>query len=150
MDANKVLSKNGKIGGLLLAAGLILIGTGIAIRLLAPGSAINPKWFEGVGILFAGWSIYYLVRYFQTRKNPLAARRAAVEDQDERNRTIRHHAASTAFIFTMAVATIALMVYSNMTASTRGPDPYWFFLAFLVIAPMAVYVAAFFWYQNRS
>lgn len=136
-------------GWALLAAGLIFLLVGVALRLALPGSAVNPKWVMAFGVLFSGLAIVDLAKTLTARLDPKAARRMVIEEKDERSRALRDRAGHAAFIFSIGVACLVLLVYSSATWKAPGFDPVWAYLAFTVLGPGLVYIFSLIWYNSR-
>jgi uncharacterized membrane protein len=148
-NLSATIRRRNRLGWGLLALGFVLILTGVGIRIFAPDSAVNPKWLESFGIFLVGCAAAFLVKVFQALKDPLAARRAVIEEQDERRLSIRNRAGNAAFIFSMGTAYLALMIYSLLSSSRPGFDPLWLYLAFAVLGPGAVYVICLIHYNQK-
>lgn len=65
-----------------LAAAFIL--TGVCLRIFFLAAPLEPKWFEVTGILLGGWAVAPISRMLRARVDPVRARRAEIEDRDER------------------------------------------------------------------
>lgn len=131
-----------KLGWMLLVFGAVLLAAGAIYRQVTPDAAMIGKLVVSFGIFFAGWGLISLSRGLAALKDPQAARRMAIEEQDERNLAIRDRAGYGAYIFSAVAAAVGLIVYSWLSRDQPGFDPLWWYLAFLVIAPGLYYVIA--------
>ncbi len=134
----------------LLAGGIVLFLVGLAVRVFAPSSTLNPKWIESFGIFFAGWGIISLSRYVLAARDPLALKRLKNEEQDERVLAIRQRAGNTTFLFMYLLSCLALVTYSVATAGQNDMDPLSLYLGFLVIGPGLVYVICLWKYSREQ
>lgn len=125
----------------MLGAGLLLLALSFALPALLPGSMMNFKWVGGFGILLIGWGGTFLARYLLATRSPETARRAIIDDTDERNRAIRHQAGNLAFLVTFLTSSVALIIYSAMTRG-QPADALWLYMAAVVIVPSIIYVIA--------
>jgi hypothetical protein len=141
--------RNNTPGWLVLIAGIVLFTAGLLIRLFSPGTIADTRLIEGLGLLLTGWGIVPFVRTISRRKNPVAAHRNQLAESDERAIILRNQAAFVSLMFNEATSSILLVIYSAMTRGQTGFDPIWFALAFLVIAPMLVFVTCVSW-LNRA
>lgn len=130
-------------GWLLIIFGIGLFVAGILMRAYSPSIATYSHLLEGLGILVFGWGIVPAIRDLSSRLNPSAARRDHLVEGDERGIAIRNQAAFSAFIFANATTGLTLIVYSALTRGQPGFDPLWYALAFLVIAPIVVYIVIY-------
>jgi hypothetical protein len=137
------------LGWIVVGVGILLFITGIALRTFQPGTIADTRLLEGFGLLLAGWGIIPVVRSLSARRNPTAARRTELAEKDERAAAIRNQAAYAAFLFTMAVSSFVLLIYSAFTRGQTGFDPIWFAFAMLVIAPALVYVGMMVWLNRQ-
>lgn len=140
-STNAVLKRKISQGWAMLGAGLLLLALSYALPALLSADAGSYKWVGGFGILLIGWGGTSLARYLLAARSPETARRAIVNDLDERNRAIRHQAGNLAFLVTFLTSSAALIIYS---AITRGQpaDALWLYMAGVVIVPSIVYVIA--------
>jgi hypothetical protein len=138
-----------RLGWGFLAMGVLFIAGGIVIRLYAPASGVNPKWFEAPGILFAGWGGMMVARYLLAGANLQAAHRLAAEESDERSRALRSRAGNAAFTFWMVFASLALVSYSLWSMNQGGFDLLWIYMALAVITPGLVYTVVLVWLHSR-
>lgn len=97
------------------------------------------KLAEGIGIFTIGVGIWKLVQYINYTKNPTALRKARVESMDERKLWIRYHAGYNAFLFSVVVTYLALLIV-GMAPSAIDLNNAWTALAGIVIGLMAVYI----------
>lgn len=97
------------------------------------------KLAEGIGIFTIGIGIWKLVQYINYTKNPTALRKARVESMDERKLWIRYHAGYNAFLFSVVVTYLALLIV-GMAPSAIDLNNAWTALAGIVIGLMAVYI----------
>jgi hypothetical protein len=142
------LQRRIRLGGMLMAAGALLLAVSLLLPLLLPGSMINFRWVGGFGILFLGWGGIYFSRHLMARRNPETARRLLAEERDERNVAIRHRAGYYAFLFYFLSSGFALVIYSAMT---RGQDVngLWVYMALMTILPPVFYVGYLFWLEKQ-
>lgn len=134
-----------RLGWALIAAGFILGLTGILLRALIVDLPFNPRIVTGLGILLIGLGAASLMRYVVARRDPKAARRAAIESRDERMQLIRARAGNRAFWVSTALAYTLLMWVSfadNGSLPVLNDDALWFSLAAVVVIPFGVYVAS--------
>lgn len=136
-------------GWIAVCAGIGLFITGIALRIFLPGTIADTRLLEGFGILFTGLGIIPLSRSLSARRNPAAARRSLLIENDERAVTIRNKAGFVTFLFSMVINNIVLITYSALTRGQTGIDPLWFTLIFMVIAPVLVFAGIMLW-LNRN
>lgn len=136
-------------GWLLLGLAAAFILTGVCLRIFFPAAPLEPKWFEVIGILLGGWAVAPISRMLQARVDPVRARRAEIEDRDERIHALNDHAASLAYSASLILSIAVLTVYSLATQSVPGFDPLWFALSALVVAPALVYVGALAWLNHN-
>ena len=136
-------------GLIALAAGIVLFSAGLILRKTVPGTIADTRLLEGLGILLAGWGIIPLIRAITARHDPAAARRAMLEEGDERAMEVRHRAGYIAFMVSSAASAVVLIGYSAFTRGVTGFDPVWIALVFLTICPMIVFAVVMAW-NNRG
>jgi uncharacterized membrane protein len=141
MKNNKITTTGRRAyGWLLIAIGIALFVTGLLVRNFVPETPVDSHLLEGLGILIFAWGVIPVSRQLSARRDPLAARRSQLAEEDERALSIRNQAAYIAFLFANVTTAITLIVYSAYTRGQTGFDPLWYAMAFLVIAPMLVFV----------
>lgn len=138
-STNAVLKRKISQGWAMLGAGLLLLALSFALPALLPRSLMNFKWVGGFGILLIGWGGTFLARYLLAARSPETARRAIIDDTDERNRAIRNQAGYVAFMVTFLTSSVALIIYSALTRG-QPTDALWLYMAAVVIVPSIVYV----------
>lgn len=138
-STNAVLKRKISQGWAMLGAGLLLLALSFALPALLPRSLMNFKWVGGFGILLIGWGGTFLARYLLAARSPETARRAIIDDTDERNRAIRNQAGYVAFMVTFLTSSVALIIYSALTRG-QPADALWLYMAAVVIVPSIVYV----------
>ena len=139
----QTISNKVRLGWLLLALGALVVTIGIFTELQFAGSAYNYRLVTGLGIVLVGAGIGYLVRYRLALKNDQAARRLAIEEQDERTVLINSRAGQRAYWFSAALAYAGLLwvsFASHGSLPALSGDALWYFLAACVLAPFGVYV----------
>lgn len=140
MKNTKIINThNQKYGWLLIVIGIVFFVSGLLIRNFIPETPIDSHLLEGLGILLFGWGIIPVSRLLSARRDPLAARRNQLAEEDERALSLRNQAAYIAFLFANAATAITLLVYSASTRGQSGFDPLWYAMVFLVIAPILVF-----------
>ncbi|BCY19450.1 hypothetical protein hrd7_32990 (plasmid) [Leptolinea sp. HRD-7] len=125
-----------------LTAGIVIFTAGLILRKTTPGTIADTRLLEGLGILLAGSGIVPLIRAIAARRNPAAARRAMLEEGDERAMAIRHRAGYISFMVSSALSAVVLVGYSAFTRGQTGFDPLWIALVVLTVAPMIVFALA--------
>lgn len=131
-----------RIGGLLLAAGLLVALAGIVAEILFEFPSDNYRIITGLGILMIGIGVGYLVRYGAALKNEESARQLSAEERDERTVLIRARAGNRAYWVSAAVIYGGLMWTSfaiNGALPALSGDVLWTFLATAVLVPFGVY-----------
>jgi hypothetical protein len=140
----KWIASRVRLGWALLILGILTIIAGIIFELNLTHLPYNFRLVTGLGILFAGGGIGYLVRYIAALKDAQSARRLAIEEQDERSVLIRTRAGNRAFWVSAALVYLGLL-WASFASSGSLPalagDVLWFFLAACVLVPFAVYIA---------
>lgn len=142
---NKWINRQARLGGWLLAGGIIVVAVGAALELTQADLPFDARLVTALGILLLGGAAAYLVRYRSARKDPTAAQRLITEESDERNQLLRQRAGSRAYTASLVLAMIGLMWVSWAANGSLPPvsdDLLWYFLAGLVIAPGLVYLAS--------
>lgn len=134
-----------------LIMGAVIFLVGLAVRRYLPGLPLQPAVIEGIGVGFLLFTLINLIRLrLVAKKQPLSLQRELVEEQDERNRSIRGRAGRNGFIVAMALNFLVLFVYSYATQDQPGFDLLWFALAGMFIVPMLVYIISEMVLQNRE
>ena len=111
-----------RMGWILLAVGVVIALVGVLFEMRFADLVYNYRIITGLGILFAGIGIGYLVRYHSALKDEQSARRLSVEERDERTVLIRARAgnrAATSCRFSMAATACSTAPCWN-TATARG------------------------------
>lgn len=140
-STNTALKRKISQGWTMLGAGLFLLALSFALPALLSAGDPNFKWLGGFGILLIGWGGTHLARYLLAARSPETARRAIVEDTDERNLAIRNQAGYTAFMVTFLASSFTLIIYSAMTRG-QPVDALWLYMAAVVLVPSMVFVIA--------
>jgi peptidoglycan/LPS O-acetylase OafA/YrhL len=136
---NNNQNRKKNINWLFLIVGLVLLAADFGIKFFMPGTPLYYRTVGTVGVLILGWAVIGLVKYTQSKMDPEAARRMNIEETDERNLSIRNKAGYYAFIFSISLSILALLIYSYLN-SGPGFDLPWFYLAAMVLIPGAVYI----------
>lgn len=129
-----------RIGWGLLLFGVVLVVVGVVYRQVMPDAALLGRLVMTFGIFFGGWGLLSLNKNILAFRDPKAARRLAIEAQDERSLSIRHRAGYEGFVFAMVASAVGLLVYSVLTQDQKGFDGLWWYLAFMVVGPGIFYV----------
>jgi len=141
---NWILSKF-RLGWIFLAVGVVIALVGVLFETRFSDLAYNYRIITGLGILFIGIGIGYVVRYRSALKDEQSARRLSVEERDERTVMMRARAGNRAYWVSAALIYIGLM-WASFAANGDLPDlagnTLWFFLAGCVLIPFGVYVAS--------
>lgn len=145
------INRRVRIGWILLASGLVVGASGVAIQLMIQDLSFNPRIITGLGFLLIGLGVGNLARYGFVRNDPQATRRLAYEARDERLRLIRSQAGHRAFWVTMTMVYALLMWVSyadigHLPALTA--DALWYYLAAVVVLSFGVYVVSQY-YDNK-
>lgn len=134
-----------RIGWLLLAGGLALLGGSVIAGHANPGSGFDVRVVGGLGIAVGGIGLAFVVRYGMALRDEAAAHQVIVEERDERQVLIRQRAASRAY-WTSATLVYAGLMWSSFAANGQLPalegDGLWNFLAAAVLLPFAVYLGS--------
>jgi uncharacterized membrane protein len=137
----------------LFVLGGICILTGIFFDDIVFSPVMNGKIIMGIGIVLAGLSFAYIVRYIAFRKDPLTAQRMETNERDERTLSIRRRAGNGAFIASMILAGFSLFTYSLVSYPVLAVqiefDWVWLMLAVQVIVPMLVYITGLVRYEGK-
>lgn len=134
-----------RIGWMFLAVGILVTIVGIfaEVQYLSPSN--NVRIITGLGILFIGIGVGYLVRYGPALRDEQSARRLAAEERDERTVMIRNQAGNRAYWLSTALVYCGLM-WTSFAASGGLPelsgDKLWYFLAACVVLPFGAYIAS--------
>jgi hypothetical protein len=147
LETNK--SANRPLGWIAVIAGILIFIAGIVLRTIQPGTIADTRLLEGFGILLTGWGIIPAFRSLKKQRNPSAAHRSELDEKDERAVAIRNQAAYIAFLLNLGASSIMLLLLSASTRGQSGFDPVWFGLAFLVIAPVAVFTGMRIWLNRK-
>ena len=141
---NWILSKI-RLGWIFLAVGVVIALVGVLFEMVYSHMVYNYRLVTGLGILFMGIGIGYLVRYRSALKDEKSARRLSIEERDERTVMIRARAGNRAYWVSAVLIYIGLM-WASFAANSDLPDlagnTLWFFLAGCVLIPFGVYVAS--------
>ena len=141
---NWIMSKI-RLGWIFLAVGVVIALVGVLFEMVYAEMVYNYRIITGLGILFIGIGIGYVVRYRSALKDEQSARRLSVEERDERTVLIRVRAGNRAYWVSAALIYIGLM-WASFAANGDLPDlagdTLWFFLAGCVLIPFGVYVAS--------
>jgi hypothetical protein len=142
-----------RLGWLLLVLGIVVAVAGIVAKLVSPPPPFNERIITGVGILFLGVGIAYLVRYHAALKDENSAKRLTAEERDERAVFIRSRAGNRAFWVSTGLVYIGLM-WSSFASRGDLPaldgDTLWFFLAGAMLVPFIVYIVSLFLDEQNS
>lgn len=134
-----------RMGWMFLAVGAIVAIAGTFTELQFANLPYNFRIITGLGILFAGIGIGYLVRYRAALKDEQSARRLTVEERDERTVLIRIQAGNRSYWVSTALIYIGLM-WASFAANGGLPaltgNTLWFFLAAGVLIPFGVYITS--------
>ena len=152
-NRTKWISTRIHMGWVFLAVGAFVAVMGIFIELQYSSLPYNFRIITGLGILFAGIGIGYLVRYRAALKDEQFARRLTVEERDERTVLIRARAGNRAYWVSTALIYIGLMWASfavNGGLPDLSGDTLWYFLAAGVVIPFGVYIASILVDQRNS
>jgi hypothetical protein len=151
MNMKNLNSKTPRLnaGVLALVGGILLFAVGLVLRLTFPGTIADTRLIEGLGIFLAGLGIIPLIRAASARRDPAAARRTMLNENDERALELRHRAGYIAFLFSSAVCAVFLIVYSALTRDIPGFDPIWAGLVFITVSPMIVYAVTTIWLERK-
>ncbi len=139
MKQSNRLTNETRTGWILLIFGIVLLAAGAISRQLMPNVTFLGRLVMALGIFFTGWGIITLNKWLVGLKDPQAARRMVVEEQDERSLSIRDRAGNRAFIFSILASSFGLIIYSALTSNQAGFDPIWWYLAFTVVGPGLFY-----------
>lgn len=134
-----------RLGWLLVAAGALVITVGIFTELQFANATYNFRIITGLGIVLVGSGIGYLVRYRLALKNEQAAKRLAIEEQDERTVLINSRAGRRAYWVSAALAYIGLLWASFAANGSLPPlsgNTLWYFMAACVLVPFGVYMTS--------
>lgn len=134
-----------RLGWLLLIAGALVITIGIFTELQFANMSYNFRIITGLGIVLVGSGIGYLVRYRLWLKNEQAAKRLAIEEQDERTALINSRAGRRAYWVSAALAYIGLLWASFAANGSLPPlsgNTLWYFMATCVLIPFGVYMTS--------
>lgn len=149
---NQWITRQVRLGRILLALGALLAIAGIILPRLAGELGFNTRVITGLGILLLGIGTSYLVRYGAALRDPKTARQMTAE-RDERMQFIRAKAGNRAFWVETALAYALLMWVSqasNGSLPALNDDALWFALAAVVIVPFAVYAGSLAYDQSHS
>lgn len=97
MEMNRVRKKLGISITVSLAIGLMLLATGIALKLLDVKLLENDKALIGLAIIPLALATYYILTAALAKKNPSYLRNIAVQQADERIAALKHTADSISF-----------------------------------------------------
>lgn len=142
-----------RLGWLLLAIGasVVVVATILSVADLVPGWDVRVV--GGLGILLAGLGLALVIRYRSALGDDAAARRAIVEERDERTVQIRTRAGYRAWIVSAVFLWIGLM-WASLAGSTNLPvlagDLLWWFLAVGFAVPFVIYAGSVTLDERRS
>lgn len=151
-NQNPELNRSWKQGWALLISGIVLMTIGLGIRAFAPNLWVNVKVVIALGLVVTGCAVGVLTRAAVLRRNPDTARQVLISERDERTRAIRLRAGNAAFNFSMGFSALVLIIYSYLSRGSAAPvsgDLIWAVLAFMVLAPLAVYIVALVHFDSR-
>ncbi len=134
-----------RLGWLLLAGGLVLLGGSLVAGRANPNATFDFRIVGGLGIFVAGLGLAFAVRYGVALRDEASARRVMVEERDERSVLIRQRAGSRAY-WASAVLVFCGLMWSSFAANGQLPqlegDGLWNYLAVATIVPLAVYLGS--------
>lgn len=134
-----------RIGWGLAVTGGVACAAGLTLQAVSAALPFDPRVATGFGILLLGLAIAALMRGGVGVRDSDATRRLGVEEQDERNVTIRRLAGSRAFRVSAAL-TYGLLMWVSISANGQlpalSPDGLWYALAAALVLPMLVYVVS--------
>jgi len=148
-DHNAEINVKIRRGWTLFGLGMVLIVGGILLN--QSHFLMNNRLVSALGVLVVGISIGVLVKYLTLKRHPEVAQRVMAEEDDERSRAIHDRAGRRGFEAAMGLLALVFIVYSagSITVYQSDPDPVWWFLAFLVSVPLAVYIFFLVHYQEK-
>lgn len=129
-----------RFGWALLLIGVVLVVAGLIFRQLLNDAGPLGRLVMTFGIFLGGWGLVSLNKNLLTFRDPRAARRLAIEAQDERSLSIRNKAGYESFVFALVISAVGLLIYSVLSQDQKGFDLLWWYLAFLVVGPGVFYV----------
>lgn len=152
MNKDEKLTRKIRLRWIVFSAGILLILAGLALKLIVPALFLESRWAIGFFLIPTGWAAAELAKLSAIRKSPEAALREKVQNTDERMLSLRMHAGNSAFSLTMALSIIALLAYSFLAPAEESAavDWIWYYLAFMMVVPLGVYVAALIRYNSRG
>lgn len=139
-NSNKVFQKEMGKGWVLFVLGTILLLAGTIPPIMKLTVFYPPHLAGGFGILIIGWGVAILVRFGLARKNAGSAKRAMIEENDERLVLIRARAGNDAFLLSIPATSIGLLLYSAITRGNPEPDYFWYYMVFMTLVPIVVYI----------
>lgn len=131
---------------LFLAAGILLVLAGAALKQWAGSLFFDPRIVTGLGILLLGVAVSRFIVYRSLRADGVTAARTMAEEKDERRVSIRNQAGNRAFWLSTILSYTGLMWASFAGNSQLPPlegDTLWFYLVALVIIPFGVYLVSY-------
>jgi glycopeptide antibiotics resistance protein len=147
------VQKRLRFGWLTLGIGVLVSALGIESQLRITNRPYDFRIIVGLGILLIGIGIAAIVRYSSAAKDEAAAKRAAIEANDERTVFIRAKAGSRAYWVSTALVYLGLMwvsFASNGQLPRMNDDILWYFLAFTAVVPFGVYLYSIVRDENNS
>lgn len=144
-NRTKWISTRIRLGWMFLAAGIFIASVGIFAELQYADLPYNLRIITGLGILFIGSGVGYMLRYRAALKDEQSARRLNIEERDERDVLIRARAGNRAYWVSAVFLYIGLM-WASFAANGSLPaltgNILWFFLAASVLIPFGVYITS--------
>jgi hypothetical protein len=142
----KWLTTRVRLGWGFLAAGILVMILGLFAEQQYSYLPYNFRIITGLGILFVGIGVGYLVRYgVAMNKDQLTSRRLAAEETDERSLMIRNRAGNRAYWVSTAMVYGGLLWTSfaaNGSLPALNGNVLWYFLVACVMIPFGVYAAS--------
>ncbi|MDD5369912.1 MAG: hypothetical protein PHQ40_12565 [Anaerolineaceae bacterium] len=142
-----------RLGLVLLWIGIGFGIAGVAIQKMIADLPFNPRIITALGFLLLGIGVANLVKYGSARRDPQAASRLVIEEQDERTRLLHARAGNRAFWVSAAMAYIVLMTQSFSAIGSLpiiSSEVLWYFLAAVVVVPFGVYIASLVYDEKRE
>jgi len=142
-----------RLGGVLLAAGILLGAAGFILGRIYFNLPYNFGIISGLGIFLAGLGINNLLVYRKALTSEQVAMQLTVTERDERTVFIRSRAGNRAYWVSAALVYAGLM-WESFAANGNLPalrgNTLWYFLAAAVLIPFGVYAASIVVDQHRS
>ena len=152
-NRKKWITNKIRLGGILLAAGVLLGAAGIILGRIYSNLPYNFGIISGLGIFLAAIGINNLLVYRTALTNEQVAMQLAVTERDERTVFIRARAGNRAYWVSTALVYAGLMWESfaaNGNLPTLLGQSLWYFLAAAVLIPFGVYAGSILIDQRRS